>query len=192
MTEVQEQKMSFDHETGDYSSIYFDKSIDSKKVNNTLNIEVHGTRNPIHSDRKMPVVYASKDRDKKQREAQQAIHTQQPTYSTVDLVKKHDAKKRDSILKMPNDQYIDDGTYEDIANFNVHQTPKKEEQVIYETVRDDFNKNEPVYAEPCEMMLWFNQMSHTIYLWFKLSEYNEILINKNNFIYLTIKIFLLF
>lgn len=118
--------MSFDHETGDYASIGFDRSIDSKKINNKLNIEVQGTRNPIHTDQEIP------------------------EYATVDLEKKHEIKR--DVKNTLDDQFIDDddGTYEDIATYSKIQSPKKEDPVIYELVRDDLNQFEPVYNEPCD------------------------------------------
>lgn len=109
--EEQVQAMSFGDETGDYTSIYGEnlKSIDSKKLNNTLNIELDNDGIPDIADENSKEL---------------------PVYATVNIEKKHEARSQANNKNKNDDDY---GIYEDIAFYN--QAAKIEESAIYEMVR---------------------------------------------------------
>lgn len=126
--------MLFGDETGDYSSIYMDKSIDSKNFNNTLTIDLNGgTRNPIASGAEAN--YAEVDKEKKHRNKLDS------TYAKVDMSKKQKAREM-------NQQDQQEDTYEEIG---APSQPKKPVEVPseYEMVRcNGESQYENTYAEP--------------------------------------------
>lgn len=93
--------MSFGDEA--YSSIYVDKSIDSKKLNNTINIEVNGgTRNPIEigQNSQNNGIYEEMQNDPHYAEVDisknhhgEMKKPAEPIYAAVDMQKKRDAFK---------------------------------------------------------------------------------------------------
>lgn len=106
--------MSFGDEA--YSSIYVDKSIDSKKLNNTINIEVNGgTRNPIETGQNSQNngIYEEMQNDPHYAEVDisknhgQTKKPSEPIYAAVDMQKKRDA------LKSSN-SYVHDDIYEEV------------------------------------------------------------------------------
>jgi hypothetical protein len=107
--------MSFGDETGDFTSIYAElRSIDSKKLDNTLHIELdNGNSNPKVASEKQ--------------------HKELPVYATVNIEKKHEARNQQA-NKDPNNDY---GIYEDIEFYN--QNTKLEESAIYEMVKNSLN-----------------------------------------------------
>lgn len=131
--------MSFGDETGDYSSIYNGngnyQSVDSKKFNNTLNIED---------------TYAEIDKGFKQvLTLKKSDDSGVPEYATVDINKKREARLRKSFVD--DSLKIDDAViYEDIGiGENIKS---RDESNIYELVRDAIAPAfscEVIYAEPC-------------------------------------------
>lgn len=120
--EEQVQAMNFGDETGDYTSLFGNfQSIDSKKFNNKLNIEE--TYAEISGDRNDGKKDVTKD--------------SLPEYATVDLNKKHEARREKS-LKLCETSAINDLNkpgaiiYEDIGTAG---KIINEDSNIYELVR---------------------------------------------------------
>lgn len=120
-TEEQVQEMSFGDETGDYSSIHHNfQSVDSKKLNQKLNIED---------------TYAEINEFEKEFRDTLNLKTAEcgtPEYAVIDLTKKREARLRKSMTidELKRDDLV---IYEDVGNFE-RTANNNEDSNIYELV----------------------------------------------------------
>lgn len=150
------KEMTFEDETGEYSSVGNYYSVDSKKFNNKLNIdnspaeyaEIGETGNVTfikRIDEKTMPEYAEIDKSQKAN----------PPYATIDLNKKREERLKKQQLEMNDLNKV--AIYEDIRNTdkiaileesNIYELVSSEEEntVEYSEVQDKYDVS--FYAEP--------------------------------------------
>lgn len=154
------KEMTFDDETGDYSSVGNFDSVNSKEFNNKLNIEnivsseyaEIGENGNVafkthHNNKNTIPEYAEVDKSQKSN----------PQYATVDLKKKREERLKKLNTEEPQTDDLDEGTiYEDIENAEKLASFEKESNIYelvssveYSEVHDKLDTC--IYAEPERM-----------------------------------------
>lgn len=139
------REMTFDDETGDYSSVGNCHSVDSKKFNNKLNINSDPSEYAEINENGNVTYTVPRDVENSMPEYAEPEKSQRnnPPYATVDLQKKREErlKKQDAEKNI----LVQGAIYEDIGNAEKLSSLEKENN-IYELV-SSFEENAVVYSE---------------------------------------------
>jgi hypothetical protein len=152
------REMTFDDETGDYSSVGNCHSVDSKKFNNKLNINSDPSEYAEINENGNVAYTVQRDGENTMPEYAEVDKSQKvnPPYATVDLQKKREErlKKQDAEKNI----LVQGAIYEDIGNAeklsslerenNIYElvSSSDENAVEYSEVQDKYN--DELYAEP--------------------------------------------
>jgi hypothetical protein len=158
--EEQMREMTFDDETGDYSSVGNCHSVDSKKFNNKLSINSDPSEYAEISENGNVTYTVQRDGENAMPEYAEVDKSQKinPPYATVDLQKKREERlKRQEAEK---NLLVQGAIYEDIGNAekpsslerenNIYElvSSPDESAVEYSEVQDKYNDDLSIYAEP--------------------------------------------